>query len=814
MNVLLDARHALRQMSKSPGFFATILLVLALGIGATTATFSLVECLLLRPLPYPRASELTMVWAVQPRVDPSPVSLPDFMDWKAGATSFRTLAAVEYEGFTLTSEGQYAENLRGASVTGDFFPTFELLPLHGRLIGPDDDRPSAPRACVISADLWRRRYAADPAVVGKTLTLNGVPYTLVGVAAEGFRFAGPNIDRVDVWAPLAVAFDRYQEDLLKGRGNHFLNVLGRRKSGVSLADADAEIRRIAGALAAANPDTNTQVGARAEDLHETLVGSSKAGVWILFAAVGLVFLVVCANVGNLLLSRAEARRGEMAVRAALGATGRRLAAQVVTETVVVFLVGAALGAVLSRFFVGAFAGGLVEGPGASTIDVEVDVVALGFAALVATLAGLVFGLVPALAVAKTSPHVVLKESAARAGTSRAQVLTRGALVVGQVALAAALLVTSGLALRAFAKLVATPTGFDADDVVMARMFLPAPKYGDDERSTRFFEQLLERIAREPGVVSVGGDSTLPFAGSNSNGSFQIEGRPEPPLGDHPLLARNVVLPGYFETMHIPVLAGRTFTAEDRADGRLVMVVSHSVAERFFPGEDPIGKRIDWGHDDDKPVFREIVGVVGDVIRRGLDKPPENEGYVPMAQAPSRWMIVVARTRPGSANALAERIPELVRQVDPEQAPAGTKLLAERVHDAVGNRRTLTSLLGAFAASALVLATLGLFGLVSYTTTQRTRELGLRVALGATPGEVVRLVTRGGLRLLAIGLVVGLGLGLVVGRWLATRVPGVTPFDLAVFAVVPSVLAVAGALACVVPSLRAVRIPAAVALRYE
>ncbi len=816
MTILADARHTLRQILKAPGFFGTVLVVLALGIGATTAMFSLVECLLVRPLPYPRPTELSMVWAVQPAVDPSPVSLPDFLDWKASATSFRTMAALEYDAFTLTSEGQPPENLRGTLVTGEFFPTFELAPMRGRLLGPDDDRQGAPRVCVVSSDLWKRRFSSDPDVVGKAIMLNGVPFTVVGVAAEGFRFGGPYTDRADIWAPLAVTLERYSEHLVSGRGSHFLHVIGRRKAGVTVTDATAEVARIASVLQTSHADTNVSVGARVEDLHETLVGSSKGGVWTLFAAVGLVFLVVCANVGNLLLGRAEARRGEMAVRAALGATRGRLVAQVMTETVVVFLIGAGLGALLSRFFVGTFASSLVDGPGAATLDVRVDGWALAFAMLASTVSGLAFGLVPALAAANTSPQAVLKATEARAGTSRTQVLVRQGLVIAQVALAVALLVTSGLALRSFAALVAKSPGFDATDLSTTRTFLPAPKYADDARSVRFYEQLAERLAAEPTVLSVGGDSTLPYCGSNSNGSFHIEGRPEFPPGARPLLARNVVLPGYFETMRIPLLEGRTLTADDRADGRLVMVVSRGVAERFFPGESAIGKRIDWGteKDGEKPVFREIVGVVGDVLRRGLDHPAEAEAYVPIAQAPTRWMVMVARTRPGMADALAQRMPELVRQVDPDQAPGGTRLLSDRVADSVGSRRTLVVMLGAFAASALVLATLGLFGLVSYTTSRRTRELGLRVALGATPGDVVRQVVEGGMRMLGIGLAVGLVLSVAMGRALAARVSGIGSFDLLVFVGVPLVLAFSGVLACLIPAVRAVRIPAAVALRYE
>ena len=813
--LLVDTRHAFRGMARAPAFFATLLFVLALGIGATTAMFSLVECLLLRPLPYPRPAELTMVWATQPQVDPSPVSIPDFVDWRKAATSFERMTAVESEAYTLTSEGAAPENLPGASVSGDFFPMFGLAPLHGRFFGNEDDRVDAPKTVVISEGLFQRRFAGDPRAVGTTVTLNGVPYILVGVAPVGFRFSAPFSDRTDLWTPLAASHVGYAAEAVSGRGSHFLQVMGRRKPGVSLAQAEAELKTIAKTLEVANPDTNTRVSVRVEDLHDSLVGSSRSGVWVLFASVGLVFLVVCANVGNLLLTRAGARRGEMAARAALGATSTRLAAQIVTETVVVFLVGAALGAFLARFMVSELAGGLVEQAGAMTIPVAVDMGALTFAVVLSLVSGLVFGLVPAFAVARVEPQAVLKEAAARAGTSQSQKTTRSGLVVVQVALAFALLVGSGLSLRAFDRVAKTPTGLVSEDVATARVFLSEASYRDSKRVVRFYDDLLARVAREPGVLSTAAGSTLPFCGSNSNGSFRIEGRPAFPPGERPLIERNVVTPGYFETLGIPVLRGRAITAEDRAEGRLVIVVSQTMVDRFFPGEDPIGRRIDWGDNEtDERTWREIVGVVGDVRRRSLERPPAAETYVPLAQKATRWMIVAAHTRPNQASALLERVPQMVREIDPQEAPASRKLLSERVADSFGNRKHVTALLAAFAGTALVLATLGLFGLVSYSTGQRTRELGLRMALGATPEGVVGMVVAGGVKLLAAGMAVGVVLAIVVGKILSARLSGIVATDALVYATIPVVLGVAGVLACLVPAIRAVRIPAAVALRYE
>jgi putative ABC transport system permease protein len=811
-HLLSDVRFAVRLLRRSPGFFATLLGVLVVGIGATTAMFSVVESLLLKPLPYANPEELTMVWRVAPEADHWPASIPDFLDWKAQAASFQHMAATDYRGLSLSSPGSKPEALSGADVSGDFFPMFGLRPLHGRLLGPDDDRFGGPHVAVLAASIWHRRFGSDPGIVGRTITLNSEPYTVVGVAPEGFAFSGPYSDHTDVWTPLATGAT-YARDS-KERGSHFLHIMGRRQPGVTVEQAQAEMARIARNLELTYPDTDAKQGVRLVDLHDALVGSSRAGVWVLFAAVGLVFLIVCANVATLLLTRAQSRRAEMAARAALGATSARLAMQLVTETVVVFLIASVGGALLARGLVGWFASGMVSGSGARTIALGVDSVAVLFSIATCLACGVVFGLVPALAAARIEPHTVLKESAARAGTSRSHRVVQRALVVAQVAFAFALLVGSGLALKAFQRLNDTPPGFDADHLMSARIVLPESKYADDGQVVRFYREVIARVAERPGVTAVAANDTLPMAGSNSSGSFKIEGRAPWPRGDEPNLDRNSVTPGYFATMGIPLLRGREFTDADGPDARLVTILSQAAAERFFPGEDPIGRRIDWGDSDDDAKHRwmEVVGVAGDVRKYGLDAPVPPESYAPMAQHPSRWMVVVARSP--RALSLQKELPGIVQSVDPDQAVSSWAMMADRVAGTIGTQRYVALLLGAFALSALLLAVIGIFGLVSYTTAQRTRELGIRMALGSSPGHVVAMVMQDGLRLLGLGLAIGLFCSVLVGRVLASRIVGVHAVDLPVYATIPALLGATCLLACLIPAWRAARIPPAVALRYE
>ena len=812
--ILGDARFALRLLRRSPGFGATILTVLVVGIGATTAMFSLVASLLLRPLPYPNPEELTLITGRQPMVDRASTSLPDFLDLKAEATTFERMSAMSYEAFSLSSPGAPPVILHGATVSGDFFPLLGIAPHKGRFFGPDDDRPSGPRVAVLSAAVWRTRFASDPGIVGRVLTLNAEPFTVIGVAPEGFRFSGPHGSSADVWAPLAVTRREYATDASEERrGSRFLSVVGRRKPGVSLAQAQAQVDAIVQGLEVAHPESNRHVGARVEDLQAALVGSSRDGIWVLFSAVALVFLVMCANVANLLLARAVSRRSEMAARAALGATAGRLAAQLVTETVVLFVAGALGGTILARWLVSLFSAGLIRG-GATMIDVQVDGIALGFAIALSVACGIVFGLVPAGEAARLSPQAVLKETSARASMGPTQRALRAELVAVQVALALALLAGSGLVFSAFARLAATSPGFDPDDLATALVVIPESKSADEGRILRFQQEALARLKALPGVTAVTANSQLPMSGSNSNSSFAIEGRPPWPDSRAPVIEVNIIAPDYFRTMGIPLLRGRDVTEADEKTGRLVMLISQSTADRFFPGEDPIGHRIDIGNSsvDGAHRWREIVGVVGDVRRWSLAEAPRFEGYVPATQSAVRWMSLVVRA-PEPERVLRE-MPGIIAAIDPDQALTARRLMRETVDNTIRQQRFVAYLLGAFAAAALVLATLGLFGLVSYTTSQRTRELGIRLALGSSPEAVVAVVMRDGLRLLGLGLAAGLVGAALVGRAVAGRVAGAAAFDPLVFGTIFGVLAAAGVVASLLPALRAVRIPPALALRCE
>lgn len=804
--ILTDARFALRLLRRAPAFSLLVIGMLGAGIGATTAMFSLVSALFLRPLPYPAPEELSVLWATQPLVDPSPISLPDFQDWRGRSATFASMAAVEYSDFSVSFGAGPAEIVKGAGVSADFFSVMGISPLHGRLLAAEDDRLEGPKVAVISAALWRQRFGGDPAAVGKSIVVGGEPYLVVGIAPEGFRFSGPRSNRCDLWAPLAVMRAEYAR-FASDRGSHAFHAIGRRRSGVSLEQARAELRGIAKTLEATYPDTNLDVGARVESLQEDLVGSSRRSIELLFGAVGLVFLVVCANVTGLLLARAAGRRHEMAARIALGATRGRLVAQLLTETGVLFLVSAVLGVVLARAIVETLAQRLIQNTGALTIDVAIDGRGLAFALGGALVTGLLAGLAPALEASRATPHAILKVSGTRASGGRVLRLVRAGLVVVEVALALALVTLGTGLVRSYAKTAAEPPGFDPDNVAVGTLALPLNAYRDDAAWSTFAQKLVTRVSAVPGVESVALTSGLPMSYSNWNGGFEIEGRPPPPRGSA-LLERTVVTPGYFSTMKIPLLRGRGFSDEDGAEGRRVMVINQAAAEQLFPGEDPIGHRIDWGNnDDDHHEWREVVGIVGNVRRYGLGQKVPAESYVPWEQQGSRWMTVVARS--SRAASLLGELPKTMAGIDPNLAMSNRRLLRSYVDDSTGPQRFTASLLGGFAIAALALAAAGLFGLVAYSTSRRTRELGIRVALGASPSQVVGLVMGEGLLLLAAGL----GLGGVTLLVVSRTAPSLAPDPSTAFGVV-ALVGLAGALASFLPAKRAATIPPAIALRYE
>lgn len=824
-NILADARFSLRLLRRSPGFAVTLLGVLTLGLGASTAMFSLVVSVILRPLPYAEPEQLSAIHETQSADHWSgPVSLPDFIDWRSQATSFSGMAAVKRESFSLSTafdRGAAPESVPAAAVTADYFRLLGLSPLRGRLLDEGDDRADAPRVAVVSAALWRRRFGADEGIVGKAIVLDARPFVVVGVAPEGFNFASYWAPAADVWTALAATDVNYallsSEEM---RSSHFLSVLARRKPGVSVAAAQSELDVVTSRLAALHPASNTNVGARVEDLKATLTDGSRSTVWILFAAVGLVFLVVCANVANLLLARASGRQHELAVRAALGATRARIIGQIVVETVVVFALGALGAMVAAQWLVRLFAASVVDpanagavvGPERLLAEPHVEWSAFGFAVALAVVCGALFGLVPAAVASRVAPQTAMKEGSSRAGSGRAVGVLRGGLVVAQVAIAFSLLVGAGLSVRAFLAIDAAPDGFDPRGLVAARIALPAAKYReDDAKSVRFFESVRAAVAAQPGVSAVSVTRSVPGSPLYSNGSFRIEGRPPFPTGDRPNLERNVVTDGHFAAMGIAVLRGRELTVEDTAESRPVMLLGKRAAERFFPGEDPIGRRISLSDDAAAP-WLEIVGVVADVPVKARGGKVLLEAYLPLAQQPTYSLAVVARTQ--NEAALLDALPGIVAKIDPEQSVVWRRVVAEMVASSTSSQRIVSILLAAFAGVALFLATLGLFGLVAYTTSQRTRELGIRIALGASPERVIGVVIRQGISLLGVGLAFGAAGALLVGRSVAEHVNGGESFSASVFVSILAVLAVAGTLASLVPALRAVRIPPASALRYE
>jgi putative ABC transport system permease protein len=729
-------------------------------------------------------------------------------DLVAENTAFEAIAGVSENAVSLSTPGRSAEYVAATFVSGDFFRMFAVRPLHGRAIVPDDDKLGAPLACVISADLWRRRFDGNPNVIGSSVVLDSRAFTIVGVAPDWFHVGSDGDARPDLWLTFS-AGPNYAANLNE-RGNHFLRVMGRRKTGVSFAQAQSDLTAFSQRKQEQYRDSWSRRALEMVDMHEAFVGDSKKTVLVLFAAVALVFLVVCANVASLLLARGATRRGEMATRSALGATRGRLIMQLATESVVLFSLGGAGGVLVAHWLVDFFAGAVVKPNWAATPVLDVDLGAAGFAAVVALICGVVFGLIPALSTSRVEPQAVLKDTAVQAGVSHSQRFVRGALVVAQVALAFALLVGSGLAMRAFSKVSSTPLGFDASGLAVARVTLPMTKY-DDRASIQFWDRYLERLKAQPGITAVAMNDSMPMLGWNSNGGFKIEGRPQWAPGEGPILERNIVSPGYFAAMGIPVLRGRELTTADVQESRHVMVVDELFVQRFFPNEDPIGKRLDLSSQKDDEYW-EIVGVVGNIRKFGFSEAIPIEAYVPYAQRVRPYMGLAVRS--ANPTVALEQMRRELQAMDPERSLFETGLMEAKAASTIQQQKFLTTLLGAFSVAALLLATMGLFGFVSYATSQRTRELGIRMALGSSPGAVVGLVVRGGARLVAIGLAIGLVGAILVGRALAAHVQGVVSFDPVVFGAIPIGLAAVGLLSCVLPAWRAVRIPPSVALRYE
>ena len=809
-NLSQDLRYAVRALRRSPAFTAVALATLALGIGANTAIFSVVNAVLLEPLPFPDSGRLVAFYQTLPArgVTTAGVSFPNYSDFASRSRSFEQLGAIRMHDYTLTGNGE-PSLVVGGTVTGNVFAMLRTRPLLGRGLAASDEAPDAPPVAVLSERLWRERFGGDPAAVGRTVRLDERVFTIVGVMPAAFH-SPPDKPPAELWASLVQ--DPVFGDLRQKRGGHYLTVVGRLRPDVSIGAAEAELATIAGGLARQYPKENQNWGVRLLPLAESLVAGVRTALWVLLGAVSLVFLIACVNVANLMLVRSSGRSRELAVRTALGAGRGRIARQLLTEALVLGLTGGALGVALALAGMKALRAWLpADLPRAS--EVAIDARVLFFSLLASLAATLVFGVGPALAAGRANLSAALREGSAGTGESGKRRRLRSLLIAGETAFSFVLLVGAALLIRSFLRLQEVPLGFRPDGVLTAGMSLPRAQYAKPEQWRGFYGSLVERLRSEPGVESAAAALPLPLAGGGLNFAFTIEGRAEESAGANDKTANYTsATTDYFRVMGVPVAAGRTFDERDAPGAPQVCVVSSAFAHRYFPGEDPIGKRLVFGFQE--PVAREIVGVVGDVKRDGLALPSQPEMYVPFAQDPWWAAYAVVRTSGGDPARLSSAMRADVQAVDPTLPIESVAPMRSFIDDSVAQPRFRTTLLGLFGAAALLLAVLGIYGVISYSVGRRTREVGIRLALGAAPADVLRMVLAEGLAVVGLGLALGL-----VGAFLATRSLSsllfeVSRLDAGSWAGVAALLLLAGLAASWLPARRATRVDPVSALRAE
>ena len=802
-----DARYALRSLVRHRGFSIVAAATLAIGIGANTAIFSVVDAVLLAPLPYADPARLMVVWETMPDNDKRGAAPANFLDWRRESRAFSGLAGYFATTRTLTT-GDAPERVRTASVSGNLFSLLGAVPAIGRTFVPSEDASGAADLAVLGDGMWRSRFGADPSIVGRTIRLDDRSIVVVGVMRPDFRFP----ERVELWT-IGVrgvpALSGFPEDITVQRDIHYFTVIGRLAPGVAENAAQREMSAIARRIGQRFPD-NAELGVNVEPLRQAVVGDTRAPLLMLLGAVGFVLLIACTNVANLVIARASARGREFAIRTAIGATRRRLLAQVLTESVMLSAVGGALGVALAaagtRLLVAASP---IELP--SVAHVAIDPRALAFTALLALVTGLLFGMIPALHVSGVSVERALRDASAKSTGGQSKRRARSALAVAEIALSLALLIGAGLFVKSFARLLAVDPGFRPEHLLTMQLSLSPNAYGEKPRQAAFFDRLMERAASLPGVRSVGVVSNLPIGGGSMNRGVRIDGRPSP-RANGPTTEYQSVGGAYFATMGIPLRAGRLFGAEDAPTGAPVAVIDEALAQRYFPGENPIGRRLGFGSPSGD-VQRTIVGVVGDVRHFGLDQAAEPEVYVPVHQDPNRTMTIAIRTI-SDPEALVPAMRAAVRNLDPAQPISSVATMDQRLADSVARPRFLMLLLAAFAVVALFLASLGVYAIMATNVESRRREIGVRLALGARPLDVLRQVMGEGGRLVAAGVLTGLAMALGATRLLSSLLFGVAPSDPMTFAAMTTLLVGIAMLATWLPARRAARVDPLVALRAE
>jgi putative ABC transport system permease protein len=822
MDTLLnDIRYSLRLVRKNPSFAFIAIAAIALSIGANSAIFSVVSSVLLKPLPYQQADRLVRIWGKYENegIPKNWISEPELIDLVQTCQSFENLAAYKAGGANLTGTGDPVR-INTAAVNASLFPILGVSAMQGRVFLEEEDQPGRNKVVLVSSKLWRSRFAADPRVVGTSIGLNGENYTVLGIMPDGFQYP----DRDDLWVPLAI--DKAKPS---NRGNHSLEVVGRLKSGVSSEQASAELNRVALMLQEQNPNNYPQTsgwGLFLVPMLDETVGDIKPALFVLLGAVLFVLLIACANIANLLLARSSAREKEIAVRASLGARRARLVRQLLTESIMLALTGGIIGVLLAYAGIKSFvAFGPRDIPRIEEISLDWRV--LGFSLLLTLITGLVFGLAPALRISRPDLHDSLKEGARGSTGSRNRL--RSVLVLAEVALALVLLVGAGLMLKSFAKLLDLNLGYRTDNILTMRISLPSNKYKEDKQVASFYDQLLDKVKGLPGVTGAGAISHLPLSGSYTSGSVAVEdqaaGQGLPLFVGYPYIEtdQRTASVDYFNTLGIQLIKGRLFTDADNSTAPKVAIVDESFERRFWPNSTALGQHVSVGFDQatQKIQWGEIVGVVGHINHYGVDQVKQYqlkfEGreqlYVPIDQRPDQRMYLAVRTSV-EPTGLVGAVRSQVLSLDPEQPAYDIRTMDDRLSDSVSQRRLNMLLMAGFSTIALVLAVVGIYGVLSYSVTQRTHEIGIRMALGAQQRGVLALVVRQGMKLVVIGLAMGSLAALMLTRLMQGLLFGVSATDPPTFITISLTLSVVALLACLIPARRASRVDPMVALRYE